>query len=431
MSLDKKVVLNASYLVKTKWNKWHEGEICAKRPIEDAQNINVKEYFVHYKGLNRRYDEWITLDKIDFNSYKDPYEDPEVILLKAELDILEKSAETNKNILTRNRMKKRMSHKIARGEMVLNDLRKKARSDTISATLEKEFKEFTKVKFITSVQLGKYIMDTWYFSPYPNAYGKSSNLFVCHICLKYFKSKSTLYKHIMDCNNITPPGCQIYKHNNLALFEVDGEKYKLYSQCLCLLGKLFIDQKTVYYDVDSFLFYLLFEIDHNNEKYQLVGYFSKEKESEDNNNIACIVVFPPFQKKGYGKFLIQISYELSKREHIIGQPEKPLSYLGQKSYQCFWRWKILQILDRYIHENKNNNGESECLINVNDISLETSINREDILSTLDKLNLLNYWLNDSHTVCIPANQIRVIMNDSNLCKKPHIPIYPDCFISTI
>lgn len=45
-----------------------------------------------------------------------------------------------------------------------------------------------------------------------------------------------------------------------------------------------------------------------------VGYFSKEKSSEEGYNLACILTLPCYQKKGYGKFLISFSYELSKLE---------------------------------------------------------------------------------------------------------------------
>lgn len=45
----------------------------------------------------------------------------------------------------------------------------------------------------------------------------------------------------------------------IAVFEVDGARHKIYCQSLCLLSKLFLDHKTLYYDVDPFLFYILCE----------------------------------------------------------------------------------------------------------------------------------------------------------------------------
>lgn len=51
----------------------------------------------------------------------------------------------------------------------------------------------------------------------------------------------------------------------------------MYCQNLCLLAKLFLDHKTLYYDVDPFLFYVLCEMDERGG--HLVGYFSKVSQS--------------------------------------------------------------------------------------------------------------------------------------------------------
>ena len=50
-------------------------------------------------------------------------------------------------------------------------------------------------------------------------------------------------------------------HDTVAWLQVDGAKSKLYCQNLCLLSKLFLDHKTLYYDVEPFLFYILCEHD--------------------------------------------------------------------------------------------------------------------------------------------------------------------------
>ena len=42
---------------------------------------------------------------------------------------------------------------------------------------------------------------------------------------------------------------------------------------MCLLAKLFLDHKTLYFDVEPFLFYILTEVDRDG--CHLVGYFSK------------------------------------------------------------------------------------------------------------------------------------------------------------
>jgi len=55
--------------------------------------------------------------------------------------------------------------------------------------------------------------------------------------------------------------------------QVDGKKNKVYGQNLCYLAKLFLDHKTLYYDVDLFLFYVLCECDDRG--CHMVGYFSK------------------------------------------------------------------------------------------------------------------------------------------------------------
>jgi GNAT superfamily N-acetyltransferase len=44
-----------------------------------------------------------------------------------------------------------------------------------------------------------------------------------------------------------------------------------------------------------------------------VGYFSKEKQCAEQYNLACILVLPAFQRRGYGKFLIALAYQVRGR----------------------------------------------------------------------------------------------------------------------
>ena len=67
---------------------------------------------------------------------------------------------------------------------------------------------------------------------------------------------------------------------------------------------MFLDHKTLYYDVEPFLFYVMTEVDDLGARF--VGYFSKEKRSPDNN-VSCIMTLPVRQRKGWGQLLIDFS----------------------------------------------------------------------------------------------------------------------------
>jgi histone acetyltransferase MYST1 len=67
--------------------------------------------------------------------------------------------------------------------------------DAKLAALEKEHEEITKVKNVNTIELGRYEIDTWYFSPYPEEFAKCDKLYICEFCLKYMKKKKTLNRH--------------------------------------------------------------------------------------------------------------------------------------------------------------------------------------------------------------------------------------------
>jgi len=244
----------------------------------------------------------------------------------------------------------------------------------------------TRIKNIELIELGRYRMVPWYFSPYPVEMSKLACIFICEYCLKYVKSESCLRRHLIKCKLRSPPGNEIYRKDKISFFEIDGRKNKFFSQNLCLLAKLFLDHKTLFYDTDPFLFYVLCEIDSFG--YHIVGFFSKEKESTEDYNVACILTLPCYQRKGYGTLLIEFSYELSKIEAKTGSPEKPLSDLGLLSYRSYWTQTLLEVLVMFKEENSS--GERPA-ITINEISERTAIKRDDVISTLQHMNLLHYY----------------------------------------
>jgi histone acetyltransferase HTATIP len=103
----------------------------------------------------------------------------------------------------------------------------------------------------------------------------------------------------------------------------------------------------------------------------LVGYFSKEKESAENYNVACILTLPQHQRSGFGRLVIDFSYLLSQREGKLGSPEKPLSDLGLLGYRSYWRDKIVETVLAA--------GADE--ISVDEIAQATSITHADVMNT--------------------------------------------------
>ncbi|XP_045452033.1 histone acetyltransferase Tip60 [Melitaea cinxia] len=274
----------------------------------------------------------------------------------------------------------------------------------------------TRMKNVEMIELGRHRIRPWYFAPYPQEMVNLPCIYICEFCLKYRKSKKCLERHLIKCKLKHPPGNEIYRKGSISFFEIDGRKNKCYAQNLCLLAKLFLDHKTLYYDTDPFLFYVMTEFDSRG--FHIVGYFSKEKESTEDYNVACILTLPPYQRKGYGTLLIEFSYELSKFEGKTGSPEKPLSDLGLLSYRSYWAQTILEILI-----NIKPVGENEKpIITINEICELTSIKKEDVISTLQNLNLINYYKGQ---YIISVNQ-ETIQQHEKAMEKKLLRIDPKC-----
>lgn len=203
----------------------------------------------------------------------------------------------------------------------------------------------------------------------------------------------------------------------LSFFEVDGRRIPLYCQNLCLLAKLFLGSKTLYYDVEPFLFYVMTENDEFGCHF--VGYFSKEKRgfvpvpphsktpsvngiagsagahsdhaqspidstlSNPGNNVSCILVLPIHMRRGFGRVLIEFSYLLTKVEGRTGSPEKPLSDMGLVSYRSYWRNVICKLLLIY-----RDSAIQHPPPSIASIARETGMTPDDIIFTLEALRFL-------------------------------------------
>ncbi|EJW84450.1 myst histone acetyltransferase 2 [Wuchereria bancrofti] len=356
-----------------------------KRPAERGTG---NEYYVHYEGTDRRLDEWAQRSQI------------QKFLSKEINYTLQTSVHDDRRKITRVRKRTHID--------MIESPNSHSSIDDERTALEKEHEQVTRVKHIERIRYGNYEIDTWYFSPYPDDYGKTHSLYICQYCMRYMKFERSYRIHLLECRRKEPPGIEIYKEKSMSVYEVLGSNDKVYCQCLCLLAKLFLDHKTLYFDVEPFLFYVLCEVDSRGA--QMVGYFSKEQGNPDGNNLACICILPPFQRSGYGKFLIQLSYEISKREGLIGSPEKPLSDLGKLSYRSYWSWAVLEVL------------RTCSKISITDLSRRTAIHVNDIIETLHSLKLTRYWKGD-HVLYVTQ---RFLLHcwKTGVAKKPRLLLRP-------
>ncbi len=378
--------VKALYGVTTDSPSWELGQIIAVRPINDSSFLNKKkkndysyDYYIHYVNFNRRMDTWLSRNQIEID---EKFVDEE--LLKKDIRDKEKSIFNNDEHagLDKNSL---ISHE-----------------------------EATKVKTISEIEMGQYKSDCWYFSPYPEGYHNIKCLFICEFCLNFYVEKSEMKSHLLVCPFKHPPGNEIYRDNNISVFEVDGRKEKIYCENLCYLGKLFLDHKTLQWDVEPFLFYILCEYDDYG--YHFVGYFSKEKESNQDFNVACILTMPFHQRKGYGKFLIDFSYLLSKKEGKIASPEVPLSDLGFSTYFSYWTQTVINVLLEF----------TDQTITIKKISEMTSIREVDISRVLEDLTLMRN-IGGNHIVIADK---RILSQLYKKAGKPGHPVYSEKLIWT-
>ncbi|VDM47367.1 unnamed protein product [Toxocara canis] len=272
--------------------------------------------------------------------------------------------------------------------------------------------------------IGGYKIDTWYSAPYPEEYSRLTTLHLCEFCMQYIKTGAEFRRHLLKCDLRHPPGNEIYRRDNVSVFEVDGSLSLIYCQNICLLAKLFLDHKTLYYDVEPFIFYVLTRNDEGG--FHFVGYFSMEKYSAQKYNLSCIMTLPCYQMRGFGRFLIDFSefsfssfiyfvfanyptlsihfpngvkrvpvegFLLSRREGIMGTPERPLSDLGRIAYLNYWLSAILEHLHETLdpefaadeHGLAFHNDGLRCK---NGIARATGISIFDIVETVEQLGMI-------------------------------------------
>lgn len=244
--------------------------------------------------------------------------------------------------------------------------------------------------------------------PAPKATDPNTNVWldqlcVCHYCFQYTSKLASLAAHLSLCDHRATTealggptvGQMVYWDQNKQLIvrRVRGAHNPLFCQNLALFGKLFLDDKLVFYNVESFDFYVLWgppTTDKNTDHLVPLGFFSKEVLLWDNtNNLACICVFPPFQRRRLGWLLIEISYAVARctpGQFLLG-PEFPLLPFGRAAYIRFWLIKLAHYLTTKLGNDANE-------FDLDSIARATGFRMEDILYTLSHMRVLETLEND-------------------------------------
>jgi hypothetical protein len=152
-----------------------------------------------------------------------------------------------------------------------------------SGSMTQSAAEIARVKNLNRIQMGRHEVEAWYFSPYPAEYAHLPVLYLCEFCLAYFPSQFMLARHRKNCTLLHPPGNEVYRDSDgsreeISFFEIDGRRQGTWCRNLSLLSKCFLDQsvlpsflstyllltpcphfcsKTLYYDVQPFLYYVM------------------------------------------------------------------------------------------------------------------------------------------------------------------------------
>lgn len=295
---------------------------------------------------------------------------------------------------------------------------------------------FSLPKNIFKVVIGQWELPTWYFSPYHLArpqvrsgFESCSNcittdvelsvrrasdvppadpldpnfvLHLCPYCVSPYYDAIQVGRHLRVCAR-TPPGLEIYRdlrRGGAVMFEVDGKDEPAFCQRLGLLSKLFLEHKALDYDTSPFIYYVLTML--GSHGCEVVGYFSREKDNSEGYNLSCITTLPHFQGKGAGRFLIDVSYEMSRRCGTSGSPEKPLSDLGERTYRGYWHEKVMEAIVA--------NEAAGTTFSTESLARQTGIAMGDIVATLQSLHLLDSRSDGSNEVRLQTAMVNSVLS---------------------
>ncbi|PRT54754.1 Males-absent on the first protein [Wickerhamiella sorbophila] len=207
------------------------------------------------------------------------------------------------------------------------------------------------------------------------------DIWICPKCFLYTSVGTDIDSHSAFCRykDSERPGRKVYDTESCSIYELDpsrSESEKLYMQCLSLFGKFFLETKSICFAMDGFLIYEV--VDKTSGL--VAGFFSKERHPWFNYNLACIVTFPPFQRRGLGQLMIGFSYRLTREQGEVGSPELPLSAHGEKTYLAYWCGEIYRV---FLSEEAGN------MHSLRELAMLTGIEPSDVVAAFQHMGAIS------------------------------------------
>eukprot|EP00906_Rhabdomonas_costata_P009755 RCo013760 len=165
---------------------YYDAEIIDKR----VEPTGEPSFYVHYTDLDRRLDEWVPGSRVDVDG-EFPVKAPEAELSDHGSDTGERQTRGRKRTVA--------------GLPAF--LEEDEPMDAETLAFEKERLESTKVKNIQWIVFGRWEVDAWYYSPYPESLTRGQPwLLVCEWCLLYMRKARTFATHQRHCPHRAPVG---------------------------------------------------------------------------------------------------------------------------------------------------------------------------------------------------------------------------------
>ena len=144
-------------------DSWRMADVIDRKPRPGtAGNAHPWVYYVHYHNVNRRMDEWVhwpRLRAVNANAHTDLFDAAEAAATGA-------TVKADRRDAAQTVMEMEMSGTAMQGEVEFVE-EKHGDEDGMDEASLLEHEQVTKVKNVAAVELGKYLVETWYFSPFP------------------------------------------------------------------------------------------------------------------------------------------------------------------------------------------------------------------------------------------------------------------------